>query len=243
MAGIVGVRYDEIAIEPMFDAFLDVACAASSQDSHRRRDRGEHPGAHPRHAADGAVEQVRLDRAHDRQQVGDGGRLRDALRRHGGRLRGAEGHQQDARLSALPLPQQPRPRDPRADHHARRRRPSCAPTRPTRTRCRPTTCSTRSSRRYVEHDASPAEIVALGFRAEDVRKVVRLIKINEYKRRQAAVGIRITPRGFGKDWRYPITSAWNEWESVGARTPRGRSGARASCILPARSRARQRRPP
>jgi NAD+ synthetase len=68
---------------------------------------------------------------------------------------------------------------------------------------------------YVEHDRAPAEIDSLGFRAEDVRKVVRLIKTSEYKRRQAAVGIRITPRGFGKDWRYPITSAWNEWESVG----------------------------
>jgi NAD+ synthase (glutamine-hydrolysing) len=49
--------------------------------------------------------------------------------------------------------------------------------------------------------------------------VVRLIKLNEYKRRQSAVGIRITPRGFGKDWRYPITSAWNEWESISV--PRG----------------------
>jgi NAD+ synthetase len=67
---------------------------------------------------------------------------------------------------------------------------------------------------YVEHDRSPAEIVALGFAAEDVRKVVRLIKINEYKRRQAAVGIRVTPRGFGKDWRYPITSAWTEWNDI-----------------------------
>jgi len=67
---------------------------------------------------------------------------------------------------------------------------------------------------YVERDLSPAEIVAQGFAAEHVRKVVRLIKINEYKRRQAAVGIRITPRGFGKDWRYPITSAWNESEQV-----------------------------
>ena len=47
-----------------------------------------------------------------------------------------------------------------------------------------------------------------------MRRVVRLIKVNEYKRRQAAVGIRITPRGFGKDWRYPITSAWNEWDDV-----------------------------
>jgi len=52
-----------------------------------------------------------------------------------------------------------------------------------------------------------------------VRRVVRLIKINEYKRRQAAVGIRITPRGFGKDWRYPITSAWSEWEGAGDARP------------------------
>ncbi len=67
---------------------------------------------------------------------------------------------------------------------------------------------------YVEQDRSPAEIVALGLSAADVRRVVRLIKIAEYKRRQSAVGIRITPRGFGKDWRYPITSSWNEWEGV-----------------------------
>jgi NAD+ synthase (glutamine-hydrolysing) len=69
---------------------------------------------------------------------------------------------------------------------------------------------------YVEEDLSPTDIVALGYAPEHVAKVVRLIKINEYKRRQAAVGIRITPRGFGKDWRYPITSAWAEWKSVGS---------------------------
>jgi len=67
---------------------------------------------------------------------------------------------------------------------------------------------------YVEQDRSPAEIVAMGFVPEHVRRVVRLIKVNEYKRRQAAVGIRITPRGFGRDWRYPITSAWHEWEAI-----------------------------
>ncbi|CAG0983169.1 NAD+ synthase (glutamine-hydrolysing) [Burkholderiales bacterium] len=67
---------------------------------------------------------------------------------------------------------------------------------------------------YVEEDASPAEIVARGLPGDAVAKVVRLIKVSEYKRRQAAVGIRITPRGFGKDWRYPITSAWREWERV-----------------------------
>ena len=68
---------------------------------------------------------------------------------------------------------------------------------------------------YVEENLSPTEIVARGLAPEHVAQVVRLIKINEYKRRQAAVGIRITPRGFGKDWRYPITSAWAEWKSVG----------------------------
>ena len=67
---------------------------------------------------------------------------------------------------------------------------------------------------YVEQNRSPAEIVALGYPADAVRQVVRLIRLSEYKRRQAAVGIRITPRGFGKDWRYPITSAWNDWETL-----------------------------
>jgi NAD+ synthase (glutamine-hydrolysing) len=60
--------------------------------------------------------------------------------------------------------------------------------------------------RYMEHDQSIEEIVAAGFAQADVDKVTRLIKINEYKRRQAPVGIRITHRAFGRDWRYPITS-------------------------------------
>jgi NAD+ synthase (glutamine-hydrolysing) len=69
---------------------------------------------------------------------------------------------------------------------------------------------------YVEENLSPAEIIARGHAPEHVAQVIRLIKINEYKRRQAAVGIRITPRGFGKDWRYPITSAWAEWKRASA---------------------------
>ena len=62
--------------------------------------------------------------------------------------------------------------------------------------------------RYMENDQSPASIVADGFEQADVDKVVRLIRINEYKRRQAPIGIRVTHRGFGKDWRYPITSKY-----------------------------------
>jgi NAD+ synthase (glutamine-hydrolysing) len=62
--------------------------------------------------------------------------------------------------------------------------------------------------RYMENDQSPDSIVAAGFDRADVDKVVRLIRINEYKRRQAPVGIRVTHRSFGKDWRYPITSKY-----------------------------------
>jgi len=62
--------------------------------------------------------------------------------------------------------------------------------------------------RYVEQDQSVAEIVAAGFRREDVDRIVKLVHINEYKRRQAPVGVRITSRGFGKDWRYPITNRY-----------------------------------
>ena len=61
---------------------------------------------------------------------------------------------------------------------------------------------------YVEQDMSGQEIVALGFADSDVRRVVRLVDLNEYKRRQAPVGVRITQRGFGRDRRYPITWAW-----------------------------------
>ena len=60
--------------------------------------------------------------------------------------------------------------------------------------------------RYMEEDQSIDDIVAAGFSPADVERVTRLIKINEYKRRQAPVGIRITHRAFGRDWRYPITS-------------------------------------
>jgi NAD+ synthetase len=65
---------------------------------------------------------------------------------------------------------------------------------------------------YMERDESPRQIIAAGLGEADVRKVVGMLKKNEYKRRQAPVGIRVTQRGFGKDWRYPITSAYaDEW--------------------------------
>ena len=61
---------------------------------------------------------------------------------------------------------------------------------------------------YIEYDLSANAIIAEGFDADTVRRVLRLVDLNEYKRRQAAVGPRITQRGFGRDRRYPITSGW-----------------------------------
>jgi NAD+ synthetase len=59
---------------------------------------------------------------------------------------------------------------------------------------------------YVEEDMSPAEIIAHGYSRQDVERVTSLVRASEYKRRQAPIGVRITSRGFGKDWRYPITN-------------------------------------
>ena len=61
---------------------------------------------------------------------------------------------------------------------------------------------------FMEENRSPREVIAMGYQPEDVLRVTRLVKLNEYKRRQSPVGVRITERGFGKDWRYPITSKY-----------------------------------
>lgn len=61
---------------------------------------------------------------------------------------------------------------------------------------------------YVERDSSVQEIIGSGFDAATVRRVIAMIDRNEYKRRQAPPGVRITPRAFGRDRRYPITSGF-----------------------------------
>jgi NAD+ synthase (glutamine-hydrolysing) len=58
----------------------------------------------------------------------------------------------------------------------------------------------------MENDEGVEALIADGFERADVEKVTRLIKLNEYKRRQSPVGIRVTHRSFGKDWRYPMTN-------------------------------------
>lgn len=62
--------------------------------------------------------------------------------------------------------------------------------------------------RYVEQDQSIDEIVAAGHDRQMVERLAYLVRINEYKRRQSAPGVRITERAFGRDRRYPITNGW-----------------------------------
>jgi len=63
---------------------------------------------------------------------------------------------------------------------------------------------------YIENHASPQDIVASGMDAKLVSRTIRLVDMNEYKRRQAPPGVKITPCAFGKDWRLPITNRYKE---------------------------------
>jgi NAD+ synthase (glutamine-hydrolysing) len=61
---------------------------------------------------------------------------------------------------------------------------------------------------FIEEDLSVAEITARGYDRAVVIRVLEMVKHNEYKRRQAPPGVRISRRAFGRDWRYPITSGY-----------------------------------
>ena len=212
MAGIVGVRYDEISIEPMFSAFLTSLA----------REFKDRP----------------VDAAEENIQARIRGTLLMALSNKFGSIVLTTGNKSEMAVGYATLYGDMAGgfavlkdisktlvyRLSRYRNRLGRVIPERIITRPPSAELRPDQTDQDSLppydvldgilEAYVEQDQSPAEIVARGFAPEHVRKVVRLIKINEYKRRQAAVGIRITPRGFGKDWRYPIASAWNEWEGV-----------------------------
>ena len=63
---------------------------------------------------------------------------------------------------------------------------------------------------YIEDDRSVSEVVALGFDADTAAKVARMVDRNEYKRRQGPIGVKITPRAFGRDWRLPLVNRFRE---------------------------------
>jgi NAD+ synthase (glutamine-hydrolysing) len=69
--------------------------------------------------------------------------------------------------------------------------------------------------RYIEQDQAVEEIIAAGFDAATVKRIADLVDRNEYKRRQAPPGVRITRRAFGRDRRYPITSGYQNFQKDG----------------------------
>jgi NAD+ synthase (glutamine-hydrolysing) len=63
---------------------------------------------------------------------------------------------------------------------------------------------------YVENDRGINDMIATGHAPDTVRRVVTMIDRNEYKRRQGPIGVKITPRAFGRDWRLPIVNRFRE---------------------------------
>ena len=168
------------------------------------RDRREHPVAHSRQSADGAVQQVRFAAADHGQQIGDVGGLLHAVRRHERRPGGDRGPAEDDGLPGVAMAQPAQARTSRKRFSPRRLGRIAARTRPTRTACRLTSCWTRFWNCTWSSAESAEEIIAQGFDEATVRRVLRLVRIAEFKRKQAAPVLKVTSRAFGTGWRMPI---------------------------------------
>ena len=208
LAKNLGLDYRVVPIQPMVDAVPRVP------RTHRRR-RGEPPGARPRRHLDGRCPTRRAPGPRQLQQERGVGRLLHDLRRQRRRVRADQGRAQDAGVGAGPLaqPDAEARGEPPPIPEARspsRRRPSCGPARPTRTRCRPTRSSTRSSPATSGWPTGRNGSSPPGSTRRTVDKVIQLVDRAEWKRRQFAPGPKISPLAFGKDRRLPITSRWRE---------------------------------
>ena len=218
IARALGVHYDIVPIESAVHG-LEAALARRLRRRAARRHRGKSAVARPRHHPDGDLQQIRPDGGDDRQQIGNVGRLRHALRRHERRLQSDQGSLQDRGVSAgaaaQPLEAGRRARPRRAGHcreraSPARRAPSCARTRPIRIRLPPYDVLDQILERLVEREEPLATIIAAGFDRETVMKIERMLSLAEYKRRQAAPGVKVTLKNFGRDRRYPIVNRFRD---------------------------------
>ena len=218
LAKALGIRYEVLPIADAVNGFEKILSGTVRRPAARHH-RGEFAGAHPRHAADGDFQQDRRDGGHDRQQVGNVGRLRHALWRHERRLQSDQGHLQDRSVSALEPAQRMeagrRARafgrgDPGQHHHAAAdggvaREPDrpgfAAALRDAGWRFWSGWWSARSRSPRSSRPVSPADVVT---------RIDRLLNIAEYKRRQAAPGVKVTEKNFGRDRRYPITNRFRD---------------------------------
>ena len=167
------------------------------------RHRREHPVAHPRQSADGALQQVRLAAAHHRQQIGDVGGILHALRRHERRPGGDRGSSENDGLPRFALAQ---PRKPDIPEAILTKAPS-AELRPDQTdqdSLPPYDLLDQILELHIEQCQSAEEIIAQGFDEATVRRVLRLVRMAEFKRKQAAPVLKVTSRAFGTGWRMPI---------------------------------------
>ena len=213
MAARLGVRYDEIAIEPMFDAFrssLAPQFAGRAEDTTEENLQARIRGTLLM-ALSNKFGQVVLT-------TGNKSEMATGYCTLYGDMAGGFAVIKDVAKTLVYRLAEWKNRQPttRADG-------SVGPVIPERIITRPPSAELRADQtdqdslppyevldailaKYMEDDRSIDEIVAAGFARADVERVTRLIKIAEYKRRQAPIGIRITHRAFGRDWRYPITS-------------------------------------
>ena len=217
-ARALGCRYDIVPIFEPVEGFSH-ALTQLFDGTEAGHHRGEFAEPRARHHPDGDLQQVRLDGGDDRQQVGDVGRLRDALRRHEWRLQPDQGPLQDAGLRAVALAQRECAAgcaravgrsSSRRTSSTRRRLPSCRPDQTDQDSLPPYPVLDDILESLVENEMDVGAIVAKGHDRATVERVEHLLYIAEYKRRQAAPGVKITKKNFGRDRRYPITNRFRD---------------------------------
>jgi NAD+ synthase (glutamine-hydrolysing) len=213
MAGRLGVRYDEIPIEPMFDAFrtsLADQFAGLSEDTTEENIQARIRGTLLM-ALSNKTGSIVLTTGNKSEMAtgyctlyGDmaGGFavIKDVAKTLVYRLCEWKNRQSTLRADGTTgavIPRRILTRAPSAELRANQTDQDSLP---------PYDVLDAILRLYMEDDRSVDDIIAAGFERGTVERVTRLIRTNEYKRRQAPVGIRITHRAFGRDWRYPITS-------------------------------------
>ena len=230
-AKALGIRYDVVPIAEPVEG-VERALAPLFAGRAARHHRGEHPEPRARPDPDVDLQQVRRDGGHHRQQVGDVGRLRHALRRHERRLQSDQGPLQDG---GVPLSRAAQSLEAGRRARARTARSSRQRSSPSRRRAElredqkdedslpPYPMLDAILQRLVEKEMRVADIIAEGFDPDTVRRVERLLYLAEYKRRQSAPGVKVGPKNFGRDRRYPIV---NRFRDPGGppppRTPRSR---------------------
>ena len=210
IAANLGVRLIELPIAGVVAAYEE-QLAGALRRPRAGPDGGEPPGADPRERPDGAVEQVRPPGAHDREQVA---RWRSATRRCTAtapaaspssrtcRRRSSTGWQSGAtRRPDAPIPQTIITRPPSAELRPDQTDQDSLP---------PYDVLDPILEGYVERDQGRDQLIARGYEPEVVDRIIRLVDLAEYKRRQQPPGIKITSRAFGRDRRMPITSGYRE---------------------------------